>query len=90
MYADEIISKIDGSLFRKQRLTVLNIMNSGNDLGLFTEAESETLEGLVQLLDEIADCCHDVYGIDCLFEDSELERKAEENSYDERIQTYNH
>jgi len=90
MYAEEIISMIDGPKLREQRKVVLDLLASGINLGPLTDTEEEALEGLTNLLDEIADCAHDVYGKDCLFTDPELERKAEENQYDQRIQQYNH
>jgi hypothetical protein len=86
MYAEEIISKIDGPIFKKQRELLHAIINSG----VLAKVAVEPLQGLENLLDEIADCAHDVYGKDCLFADPELERKAEENQHVERIQTYNH
>jgi hypothetical protein len=87
MYADEIISMIDGPMLKEQRRAVLQLLCDNSTI---TPEQSEALEGLTNLLDEIADCAHDVYGKDCLFTDPELERKAEENQYEQRIQTYNH
>jgi hypothetical protein len=90
MYAEEIISMIDGPKLREQRRVILMMLGSGCDLDLLTEAEVEALEGLTQLLDEIADCCHDVYGKDCLFEDPELERivndDAEQDDFNRMIE----
>lgn len=93
MYAEEIISMINGPMLREQRRAILRFIDEANDpiaSRCYTEAESDALEGLTQLLDEIADCCHDVYGKDCLLEEPELERKAEEVEHEQRIQYYNH
>jgi hypothetical protein len=87
MYADEIISMIDGPMLKEQRRAVLQLLCDNSTI---TPEQSEALEGLTNLLDEIADCAHDVYGKDCLFTDPELERKAEENQHEQRIQYYNH
>lgn len=70
MYAEEIISMIDGPKLREQRRAVLQLQYTK-----LTEAQREALEGLTTLLDEIADCCNDVYGKDTLFsEEDELNR----------------
>lgn len=87
-YAEDIISNIDGPILREQRRVVLHLLDRTN-LNL-TDDQTESLEGLMCLLDEIADCCNDIYGKDCLFEDPELERKVEELEYEQRTQTYNH
>ncbi len=68
------LGPIDGPLFRKQRLALLEVF----DLGITAEM-SELLDGLVNLLDEIADQAHDRYGVDCLLEEPE-DDQAEEAS----------
>ena len=49
--------KIDGSLLRKQRKWLLELAEKD---------PNDNLEGIINLLDEIADQAHDNYGIDCL------------------------
>jgi len=60
----ELIKKIDGPLFREQRLVILELID---DDSLLT-SDIRALEGLQTLLDEIADIAHDQYGIDCLLD----------------------
>jgi hypothetical protein len=84
-YAEDIIIKIDGPMLRKQRRAILQLLNTP-----LTESQEEALEGLTNLLDEIADCAHDIYGKDCMFSESELNQKAEEIHYEQRTQQYNH
>lgn len=88
-YAEDIISKIDGPMFREQRRVVLDLTASCGDLGLHDD-EIEALEDLTKLLDEIADCAHEVYGKDCMFTEQNLNQQAEENQHEQRIQQYNH
>ena len=73
--------RIDGPLFRSQRLLLLRLVDttfcgkpyappSGEDRNLF--------DGIIELLDEIADQAHDRHGIDCLL-DGEAVCDDEEN-----------
>jgi len=52
--------------FKKQRLTLGNIISSGIDCDLLTEEKASNLEGIQNLLDEIADQAHDNHGLDVL------------------------
>ena len=59
----------DGSgvkLFKHQRATLGAIISSGCDLNLFTIKEADTLDGIQNLLDEIADQMKDNYGLHAL------------------------
>ena len=51
--------RIDGPLLAKQRQWLL-------DLAEHTNEGRDHLEGILALLDEIADQAHDQHGIDCL------------------------
>jgi len=73
--------RIDGLLLRSQRLLLLRLVDmtfcgkpyappSGEDRNLF--------DGIIELLDEIADQAHDRHGIDCL-QDDEAVHDDEEN-----------
>jgi hypothetical protein len=53
--------RIDGPKLRAQRQSMLDLLASK-----LTDARRALLEGLVNMLDEIADQAHDNYGIDCL------------------------
>lgn len=52
--------RIDGPLLAKQRQWLLDLAEH------LTNGGREHLEGVIALLDEIADQAHDRYGIDCL------------------------
>jgi hypothetical protein len=68
--------RIDGDLLRKQRRLLLKLVDSahGNEPDVpKTQDETDLLEGILALLDEITDQAHDQYGIDCL-----LDEQAEE------------
>jgi hypothetical protein len=56
---------IDGPLLRQQREALLDVIHLK-----LTGETYEALEGLLNLLDEISDQAHDLYGIDCLLEDT--------------------
>jgi hypothetical protein len=56
--------RIDGPLLRKQRQALFDVIHLK-----LVEETYEALDGLLDLLDEIADQAHDQYGIDCLLED---------------------
>lgn len=60
---------LGGRLFAQQRLLVLQLIDRVD-----SDYERALLEGLMGLLDQIADQAHDNYGIDCLIKiDEELE-----------------
>lgn len=70
--------RIDGPLFRDQRRLLLHLADAwARGRGLTPQAgEVEQLEGLLALLDEIADQGHDQHGIDCLLEDPAEDRPS--------------
>jgi hypothetical protein len=70
---NEIIGKIDGPLFRNQRLLLMKIADLAHRKQPYEPApgDEDLLEGLVNLTDDIADQAHDGYGIACLFEENE-------------------
>jgi hypothetical protein len=62
---------IDGPLLRRQRILLMQASEAAHrkaPLCFREESDRELLEGLVAMLDEIADQAHDRYGIDCLLE----------------------
>jgi hypothetical protein len=66
------VLRIDGGLLRKQRLLLLKLFDAarGNVPSLpRAEHDTDLLEGILSLLDEIADQAHDNHGIDCLLND---------------------
>lgn len=68
--ADELILQIDESLFRKQRQLLDDISSAAAipiDVRL-SPVQVELLEGLQNLLDNLADVAHDQFGADCLLE----------------------
>jgi hypothetical protein len=60
----ELIKKIDGPLFKEQRQVIAELIDDAYQ----EESDIRALEGLQNLLDEIADIAHDQYGIDCLLD----------------------
>lgn len=61
--------RIDGPLLRNQRRLLLKIIDAtfrGTPYIPQVNDDKDLLEGLMALLDEIADQAHDHYGIDCL------------------------
>ncbi len=52
--------RIDGPLFRCQRQRLIELTNTA------AKEDQELLEGIIALMEEIADQAHDNYGIDCL------------------------
>ncbi|MEI8375722.1 MAG: hypothetical protein WCJ35_23110 [Planctomycetota bacterium] len=64
--------RIDGPLLRRQREWLLELTSRT------THDDQSHLEGIIALLDEIADQAHDQYGLDSL-----LEMEAEENPNDD-------
>jgi hypothetical protein len=63
--------RIDGGLLRQQRSLLLTLADSVRQGAIsIPEAQAEgLLEGVLSLLDEIADQAHDHFGIDCLLKD---------------------
>lgn len=59
---ENLFKNIDGPLFKRQRLAILNLI----DGDICAEA-AEALEGIQTLLDQVADIAYDSFGIDCLF-----------------------
>jgi len=62
--------RIDGPLLRNQRHLLLIVMDAAyRGVPYIPQAhDKDLLEGLVSLLDEIADQAHDHHGIGCLLE----------------------
>jgi hypothetical protein len=72
MTANQIFRMIDGPALREQRRVILRFLGEAEDplaSRVYTAEEDDVLEGLLNLLDAIADCCHDIYSKDCLFDD---------------------
>ena len=68
--------RIDGDLLRSQRRLLLKLFDSARrNVSKVPKSRVDTdlLEGILALLDEIADQAHDQYGIDCLL-NKEAER----------------
>ena len=64
--------RIDGPLLRSQRellYKLLDVAHRGVPYVLRSPTERELLEGIVEMLDAIADQAHDRHGIDCLIAD---------------------
>ena len=77
--------RIDGPLLRSQRQLLLQVLNAVcRKMPLLFQDDNDRyhLEGLVALLDEIADQAHDRFGIDCLLEATA--EVAEESEQDTR------
>ena len=72
----DIVSNINGPLFRNQRLLLLKIADLAQKKQPYIAAagDDDLLEGLVNLTDDIADQAHDEYGIDCLLEEDENDK----------------
>ena len=70
---NDIFSKINGPLFRNQRLLLMKIADLAQKKQPYEPApgDEDLLEGLVNLTDDIADQAHDQHGIDCLLEEDE-------------------
>ena len=70
---NDIIAKINGPLFRNQRLLLLKIADLAQKKQPYEAApgDEDLLEGLVNLTDDIADRAHDEHGIDCLLEEDD-------------------
>ena len=63
---EDLFKRIDGPLFKKQRLAILELIDG--DIGA---EKAEMLEGIQSLLDQIADIAYDSFGIDCLYLEDE-------------------
>jgi hypothetical protein len=64
--------RIDGDLFRRQRQLLLALAEVAADKTPYVPqaTDRDLVEGIISLLDEIADQAHDRYGIDCLLEEA--------------------
>lgn len=60
----ELLSRIDGPLLAKQRMLVDSLCE---DTSFLNDEDTELLRGLRNLLDELADCIYDEYGIDSFY-----------------------
>jgi len=62
---------IGGPEFRQQRELLQNLQGAARAQMPYwlSDGEAESLEGLINLTDEIADQAHDCHGRDCLLED---------------------
>ncbi len=76
--AQSYVLRIDGPLFRDQRRLLLRLAEAWNRGRPYIPelAETRQLEGLLDLLDEVADQAHDRRGIDCLLEDPDDTRPS--------------
>jgi hypothetical protein len=68
--------RIDGPLLRKQREALLDVLHLK-----LAEETYEGLNGVLVLLDEIADQAHDQHGIDSLLEQEAKEGPDDHNRY---------
>ena len=66
MYTEDVISTIDGNLFKEQRLALVRCAMYGIPMPM------RVLDGLLELTDAIADSAYAIHGIDCMILDSEL------------------
>jgi hypothetical protein len=75
----DYLLRIDGPSFRRQRLWLLEMADR------LPEKDRNTLDGVVCLLDEIADQAHDRHGVDCLLteEPPQVEAVVIRRSHDE-------
>lgn len=73
---ENLLKNIDGPLFKRQRIAVLDLIDG--DIGA---EKAEMLEGIQNLLDKVADIAHDTFGIDCLF----VQDDYEDDPYDEDL-----
>ena len=73
---NDIIAKINGPLFRDQRLLLMKIADLARQKQPYEPApgDEDLLEGLVNLTDDIANQSHDEHGIDCLLEENADEK----------------
>jgi hypothetical protein len=72
---------IDGPLLRNRRCLLLKLRDAasrGKPYVPEADGDRDLLEGLVALLDEIADQAHDRYGLDCLLEEESDEGETKE------------
>jgi hypothetical protein len=77
--------RIDGPLLAKQRELLIGVMDTvyrGEPYRAGSPDDEEHLQGLVSLLDEIADQAHDRHGLDSLMKTDEPDEGAEpSNTY---------
>jgi hypothetical protein len=76
--------KIDGPLFRRQRRLLLQVLDAACKKTQFLFAEQsdrDLMEGLVAMLDEIADQAHDRFSIDCLLKATAIAEAATDDSH---------
>ena len=65
---------IDGQLLRSQRQLLLKLVDTtfcGKPYAPPANEDRDLFEGIIELLDEIADQAHDRHGIDCLLDDED-------------------
>lgn len=60
--ADDLFSRMEGPMFKRQR----QLLHKLEGMPL-SQDETDDLDGLMNLLDAVADVAHDHYGVDCLF-----------------------
>jgi hypothetical protein len=70
---------IDGQLFRAQRELLLKLADLAQEGRPYKPApgDSDLLDGLIGLTDELADQAHDRHGIDCLLSEDDEEESPE-------------
>jgi hypothetical protein len=62
--------RIDGDLLRRQRQLLLKLVDPlHRKLPDTSQVQTDLLEGVLAMLEEIADQAHDQYGIDCLLDE---------------------
>lgn len=66
-----LLAKIDGPLLKKQRMVISGLLSESADIGdpELDYNEVTALRGIENLLDSIADFCHDELGMDTIIED---------------------
>lgn len=67
--AEEVITDIDGELFKRQRSLLYNLADILSRK--LTPLQNADMEGVIALLEAIADVAHDRYEMDTLFSDGE-------------------
>ncbi|MBI5486486.1 MAG: hypothetical protein HY905_04060 [Deltaproteobacteria bacterium] len=69
--ADEILKAMDPALFREQREALIRLAGEAGEgiAAPLRAAQVEKLDGLINLLDALADYAHDALGMDCLLEE---------------------
>jgi hypothetical protein len=76
--ADEILKGMDPTLFREQRRRLLALIEDARRsiTGPISAADVDLLDGLDNLLSDLADFGHDVLGMDCLLEEPEQQAEG--------------